>query len=84
LFDDHLRPLIIKENNLDVLVNLCTLVQQMSQSGNTNPLSEVLDKISQDAQARVVFRAQNFIHAAIENYKPQPLDFDYPERLSGT
>lgn len=34
----------------------------------------------QDAQARIIFRAQNVIRGDIENFVPKPEDLDYPER----
>lgn len=82
--DDSFRPLLLKENNLDLLVNLCSFMKQTVSKYDEDdqwPLLHVLDKMLQDAQSRVVFRAQNFISQAIEHYKFVPEDLNYPDRL---
>lgn len=87
---DKFRPLILRENKLDELVDLCQLllsyfvdskmekrssvVDLMRDEENINPSSTVkflARKTLEDAQARLVFRAQEFIQAEITNFTPR-------------
>lgn len=42
----------------------------------------LLRMVLQDAQTRLVFRAQAMIQADVQYYAPKPEDLDYPERLA--
>jgi hypothetical protein len=51
--------------------------------------SSLIQPALEDAQTRLVFRAQAILRADIESYKPKPEDIDYPARnkqaaMSGT
>lgn len=45
-------------------------------------LEVLLKMVLQDAQTRLVFRAQALLRADVEYYAPKDKDLDYPERLS--
>ncbi|WOO83859.1 Conserved oligomeric Golgi complex subunit 3 [Vanrija pseudolonga] len=44
----------------------------------------LLKMVLQDAQARLVFRAQALIQADVQYYSPKPADLDYPDKLKST
>lgn len=85
---DHLRPRIIHENQLLKLCELCTLLQDRyirDPEDDVEPLdasqldfSVLIQPALEDAQTRLVFRAQTILRDEIERYKPKPEDLDYP------
>lgn len=87
---DHLRPRIIREDKIVRLCQLCTLLQtrylldpdEESENIDATQLdfSILIQPALEDAQTRLVFRAQAFLHDEIERYKPRPEDLDYPAR----
>ncbi|KAL1953144.1 hypothetical protein VTO42DRAFT_3558 [Malbranchea cinnamomea] len=87
---DHLRPRIIRETKLLKLCELCTLLQtrylldpdEEAEYPNPNQLdfSVLIQPALEDAQTRLVFRAQAVLRDDIERYKPRPEDLDYPAR----
>lgn len=96
---DHLRPRTIHENQLLKLCELCTLLQNRyirDPEDDVEPLeasqvdfSLLIQPALEDAQTRLVFRAQTILRDEIERYKPKPEDLDYAARnrqvsLSGT
>ena len=96
---DHLRPRIIHETQLLKLCELCTLLQTRymhDQDEDAEPLeanqldfSLLIHPALEDAQTRLVFRAQAILRDEIERYKPKKEELDYPARnrqvsLSGT
>jgi hypothetical protein len=96
---DHLRPRIIHENKLLKLCELCTLLQtryMQDQEEDQDPIdtnqldfTPLIQPALEDAQTRLVFRAQAILRGEIENYRPKPVDLEYPPRiqtvlLSGT
>jgi hypothetical protein len=87
---DHLRPRIIHETQILKLCELCTLLQtrymrdeedeaEAIQPGQLD-FSSLATPILEDAQTRLVFRAQTVLRDEIERYKPKPVDLDYPAR----
>lgn len=96
---DHLRPRIIHETQLLKLCELCTLLQTRymhDQDEEAEPIeanqfdfSLLIHTALEDAQTRLVFRAQAVLHDEIERYRPKKEELDYPARnrlvsLSGT
>lgn len=96
---DHLRPRIIHETQLLKLCELCTLLQTRymhDQDEEAEPMepnqlnfSLLIHSALEDAQTRLVFRAQAILRDEIERYKPKKEELDYPARnrkvcLSGT
>ena len=87
---DHLRPRIIHEIKLPKLCELCTLLQTRyirEQDEDVEPLeanqldfSTLIRQALEDAQTRLVFRAQAILRDEIENFRPKPADLDYPAR----
>lgn len=88
---DHLRPRIIHENQLVKLCELCTLLQtryfhdqdddgEVMELSNQLDFSALIQPALQDAQTRLVFRTQALLRDDIENFKPKPVDLDYPAR----
>ncbi|KAG0208884.1 Golgi transport complex subunit 3 [Mortierella sp. GBA30] len=83
---DYLRPRIIHENKIDILSELC-VVMNIQQSDI--PIDEtshlafgyLIRNMLQDTQHRLVYRAQAFIRSEIQSYKPTPNALDYPARL---
>ncbi|KAH8549971.1 Sec34-like family-domain-containing protein [Umbelopsis sp. PMI_123] len=87
---DYLRPRIIKENRIEVLSDLCNIFQlqiirdlEGADVNNERSLafSYLVRNILQDAQGRLVFRAESYIHSDIEKYIPTTADLDYPNIL---
>ncbi|OJD15070.1 hypothetical protein AJ78_04641 [Emergomyces pasteurianus Ep9510] len=87
---DHLRPKIIRETKLIKLCQLCSLLQTRylfdpeddGEFADPTQLdfSVLIQPALEDAQTRLVFRAQAILRDEIEKYKPRPEDLDYPAR----
>ncbi|PGH35512.1 hypothetical protein GX50_01614 [[Emmonsia] crescens] len=87
---DHLRPRIIRETKLIKLCQLCSLLQTRYLSDPEDEgefadptqldFSVLIQPALEDAQTRLVFRAQAILRDEIEKYKPRPEDLDYPAR----
>ncbi|KAG0365751.1 Golgi transport complex subunit 3 [Gamsiella multidivaricata] len=83
---DYLRPRIIHENKIDILSELCVImnIQQSDIPIDENShlaFGYLIRNMLQDTQHRLVYRAQSFIRSEIQNYKPTPNVLDYPARL---
>ena len=87
---DLLRPRIIREVQILKLCELCTLLQtryfkdqdeepEMLDPNQLDFASLILPAL-EDAQTRLVFRAQAILRDEIENFKPKPEDLDYPAK----
>lgn len=87
---DHLRPRIIRENQLLKLCELCTLLQtryfkdqdedyDVVEPNQLN-FSILIQPALEDAQTRLVFRTQAILREDIENFKPKADDLDYPAK----
>lgn len=88
---DYLRPRIIHEIKLSKLCSLVTLLQTryMHDEEEDGPadlnqldFSTLIQPALQDAQTRLVFRAQAILRDEIEIFKPKPGDLDYPRLTS--
>ncbi|KAL2428972.1 Conserved oligomeric Golgi complex subunit 3 [Exophiala dermatitidis] len=88
---DHLRPRIIHQNKLSKLCSLVTLLQTRylhdeEEDGpadlNQLDFSALIQPALEDAQTRLVFRAQAILREEIELFKPKPEDLDYPRLIS--
>jgi conserved oligomeric Golgi complex subunit 3 len=87
---DHLRPLIIHENKLPRLCQLCSLLQTRymndpEEEPEMQDLTQLdfavlVQPILEDTQTRIVFRTQAILRDEIENFKPHPEDLNYPSR----
>ncbi|OAT06707.1 golgi complex component Cog3 [Blastomyces gilchristii SLH14081] len=87
---DHLRPRIIRETKLIKLCQLCSLLQTRYLSDPEDEgefadptqldFSVLIQPALEDAQTRLVFRAQAILRDEIEKYKPRAEDLDYPAR----
>ncbi|KAI7868135.1 Sec34-like family-domain-containing protein [Spinellus fusiger] len=83
---DHLRPRIIHENQINTLSELCSLFQVYIMQdeyrlndrdhGHHFMFGNLIRNILEDAQARLVFRAQMFIHNDIQSYVSKTEDFE--------
>ncbi|KAG0181129.1 Golgi transport complex subunit 3 [Apophysomyces sp. BC1021] len=84
---DHLRPRIIHETEISTLSELCNIFQIYVVQENDNldhdksekrdlMFGHLIRNIYEDAQGRLVFRAQMFIHNDIQNYQPKPEDYE--------
>ncbi|CAO0796441.1 unnamed protein product [Mucor circinelloides] len=85
---DYLRPRIIHENDIITLSELCNvflmyvmqdendLVLGIMDDKNEVKFGHLIQNVLEDAQGRLVFRAQMFIHNDIQNYQPKPQDFE--------
>lgn len=126
---DSLRPRILHETKLEVLCELCNVIQALIsldgdgededaasdegrpeaggdaqyavvpddssfnlsmatvteagliKAGPKMRFSELLGTVLQDAQTRLVFRAQYVMEAEVLNYAPRPEELDYPSML---
>ncbi|CAG8471282.1 5572_t:CDS:10 [Ambispora leptoticha] len=89
---DELRPLIIHEAHIDTLSELCKILQdhaihdkQLAEKGKSGlRFSFLIRNVLQDAQQRLVFRAQTYIESNIKKFVPQPNDLDYPNKLKAS
>lgn len=88
---DYLRPRIIHENKLSKLCSLVTLLQTRylhdeDEDGpadlNQLDFSALIQPALEDAQTRLVFRAQAILREQIEMFKPKAEDLDYPRLTS--
>ena len=87
---DHLRPRIIREVQILKLCELCTLLQtryfkdQDEEPEIVDPnqldFASLILSALEDAQTRLVFRAQAILRDEIENFKPKAQDLDYPAK----
>jgi len=87
---DKYRPLILRENKIDELVDLCQsllsyfvdskmekkesvvdLMREEEKIDSSSIVKFLARKTLEDAQARLVFRAQEFIQAEITNFTPR-------------
>ncbi|RMZ83713.1 hypothetical protein DV738_g883, partial [Chaetothyriales sp. CBS 135597] len=89
---DHLRPRIVHEHQLSKLCSLVILIQTryMPDSDDGSPhdpsqldFSLLVRPALEDAQTRLLFRAQAILRDRIEHYKPTPADLDWPRSASG-
>ncbi|KAI9799021.1 MAG: hypothetical protein M1825_004917 [Sarcosagium campestre] len=91
---DHLKPRIIRENQLLKLCELCTLIQSRymrdqdddADQAESHQLdfSTLILPALEDTQTRLVFRAQAILRDDIENYRPTADDLDHPRRKRGS
>jgi len=87
---DHLRPRIIHEVQILRLCELCTLLQTRymhDQDEEAEPIDTnqfdfalLIHEALEEAQTRLVFRAQAILRDEIERYKPKKEEVDYPAR----
>ncbi|KAL2918197.1 Golgi transport complex subunit 3 [Polyrhizophydium stewartii] len=84
---DQLRPLIIRENKLDTLSDLCqSLISYLKTlepapgeeredpeilSTNAAPVKFIVQKILEDSQQRLAFRAEAFVRQELQNFRPR-------------
>ncbi|CAO3654870.1 unnamed protein product [Mucor hiemalis] len=85
---DYLRPRIIHENDIATLSELCNvflmyvmqdendLAVGITEDKNEVKFGHLIQNVMEDAQGRLVFRAQMFIHNDIQNYQAKPEDFE--------
>ncbi|KAI7847278.1 Sec34-like family-domain-containing protein [Circinella umbellata] len=88
---DYLRPRIIHENNISVLSELCSIFQMYilrdeSLAADDNTMNDnerhklefghLIQNVLEDAQARLVFRAQTYIDNDIQKYQPNSKDYE--------
>ncbi|CAG8654676.1 11287_t:CDS:10, partial [Acaulospora morrowiae] len=87
---DNLRPRIIHETKIETLSELCSIlishinqdVDKVDEKERTRlHFSQLIRNVLQDAQQRLVFRAQTFIQGSIQKFIPQQQDLDYPNKL---
>ncbi|XP_058220188.1 conserved oligomeric Golgi complex subunit 3-like [Rhododendron vialii] len=85
---DTLRPKLIHEVNLDILCELVNILKVEALGEKLNIRSEslaglrpTLDRILEDVQERLTFRARNHIRDEISKYIPSDEDLDYPAKL---
>jgi len=85
---DAVRPIIIGQVNLDDLclvlevlkLEVPELLEQLHPTVSTL-LVPVLERLAQDAQERLIYRAQAFMVAQIGNFYPTPDQLRYPQLL---
>ncbi|KAG0236793.1 Golgi transport complex subunit 3 [Actinomortierella wolfii] len=83
---DYLRPRIIHENKIDILSELCAILNMQQTEIPIDENSHLafgylIRNMLQDTQHRLVYRAQAFIRSEIQGFHPKPDDLNYPERL---
>eukprot|EP00658_Telonema_sp_P-2_P066477 TRINITY_DN5548_c0_g1_i4.p1 TRINITY_DN5548_c0_g1~~TRINITY_DN5548_c0_g1_i4.p1 ORF type:complete len:485 (+),score=165.01 TRINITY_DN5548_c0_g1_i4:102-1556(+) len=85
---DTARPIIIAQVDLDALCRVLEvltlevpeLLEHMHPTVCTL-LTPVLDRLAQDAQERLIYRAQSFMVAKIGSFYPLPAHLQYPALL---
>ena len=91
---DSLRPRILHEPRLDALCELCAVLYALMALDTATPAADaddddegsgaelrfavLLQTILQDAQTRLVFRAQAVVQSEVLHFAPSPADLDYP------
>ncbi|KAL0096522.1 Sec34-like family-domain-containing protein [Phycomyces blakesleeanus] len=92
---DHLRPRIIHENRIETLSELCGIFQvyimqddyqtgDEREGGHRLMFGNLIRNVLEDAQGKLVFRAQSFIHQDIQSYHPKPEDFELSKSIDNT
>ncbi|CAO3589282.1 unnamed protein product [Absidia cylindrospora] len=96
---DHLRPRIIHEVSIPVLSELCNVFQmyvmqdnQQYRTGDDTDTSarkdiifgHLIQDVLEDAQSRLVFRAQTYVHNDIQRYQLKPEDLQLSRANIGT
>jgi hypothetical protein len=66
-FEKLQRPLILKENRIDLLSNLIKALQATSPE-----FIKATDRLLHDAQSRLAFRAEQFMTSQINQFKVNP------------
>ena len=90
LLHDAVRPIIITQVDLDQLclvlevltLEVPELVEQMHPTVCTL-LTPVIGRLAQDAQERLIYRAQAFMTAKIASFYPTPAQLQYPALIEG-
>ncbi|KAI8068296.1 Sec34-like family-domain-containing protein [Gongronella butleri] len=87
---DYIRPRIIHETSIPVLSELCTIFQMYAQQefqialgGGADTTAErkepgfghLIETVLEDAQTRLVFRAERYIQSDIQGYNGQKSEF---------
>ncbi|EDQ91490.1 uncharacterized protein MONBRDRAFT_31482 [Monosiga brevicollis MX1] len=85
LLYDAARPQFFRrEIDLNALVDLCHMLR-MEMSMNTadyfGAFRDVLLELFQDAQQRLIYKAENYMDLYIRGFSPTKADLNYPERL---
>jgi len=91
---DSLRPRILHEPRLDALCELCAVLHALMALDTASPAADaddddegtcgdlrfavLLQAILQDAQTRLVFRAQAVVQSDVLHFAPSPADLEYP------
>ncbi|KAJ3642789.1 hypothetical protein Zmor_025544 [Zophobas morio] len=84
---DTLRPSLIIINHVEVLSELCGILQKemlAEKTINNDHLLkyvEVIRQLLQDVEERLVFRTNIFFQHDLLSYNPSPGDLAYPEKL---
>lgn len=85
---EQLRPCIIHINHLETLAEICSIMRVEMLEEHVQHNGEALEAfgrtiqlLSQDAQERLVYRANVYLQSDILNYRPSPGDLAYPEKL---
>jgi hypothetical protein len=84
---DILRPSLITINHVEVLSELCGILQKelLAEKTLTNDhlmkYVEVVRQLLQDVEERLVFRTNIFFQHDLLSYSPSPGDLAYPEKL---
>ncbi|OAD77376.1 hypothetical protein PHYBLDRAFT_131111 [Phycomyces blakesleeanus NRRL 1555(-)] len=92
---DHLRPRIIHENRIETLSELCGIFQvyimqddyqtgDEREGGHRLMFGNLIRNVLEDAQGKLVFRAQSFIHQDIQSYHPKPEDFELSKSIEAS
>jgi conserved oligomeric Golgi complex subunit 3 len=82
------RPLVIHELSIDLMCQLINILeteileQQVQPRGEAvEPFIPVIQRIIQDIQERLTYRAQLYVRDYIKQYSPNEHDLDFPNRL---
>ncbi|KAF2359926.1 Conserved oligomeric Golgi complex subunit 3 [Trinorchestia longiramus] len=85
---DGLRPLIIHIDHLETLSELCSILRRgmIEEHLQSNPrqlsaLRSVVNRMLEDAQERLVYRAHVYISSDIAGFVASPGDLAYPSKL---
>ncbi|RZC32038.1 conserved oligomeric Golgi complex subunit 3 [Asbolus verrucosus] len=84
---DILRPSLITVNHVEVLSELCGILQKEMlnektiSSDHLTKYVEVVKQLLEDVEERLVFRTNIFFQHDLMSYHPSPGDLAYPEKL---
>eukprot|EP00045_Choanoeca_perplexa_P018173 m.280831 g.280831 ORF g.280831 m.280831 type:complete len:807 (-) comp17737_c0_seq4:1786-4206(-) len=85
IFYDAARPLLLQRHvELNTLIDVCNVLRVEALEDTSLELSgfrEVARELLQDAQERLIYKADSYVETEIKGFVPSQADLNYPDRL---